>query len=54
MLKQRRMSNVAGVRVAHNIVGPFVARNVCVAGAHEFGLEGFKLLEGAEFVGHAG
>ena len=52
MLKKGGMSNVAGIRVANDIVGPFMARDVCVAGTHEFGLEGLELLEGAELVGH--
>jgi hypothetical protein len=46
------MTDVTGVGVADDVVGPLVASGVCVAGADVFGLEGFELLEGAEFVGH--
>ena len=46
------MADVACVGVADDVVGPFVAGGVCVAGAHVFGLEGFELLESAELVCH--
>jgi hypothetical protein len=48
------VADVGGVRVANNVVGPFVARGVGVAGADVFLLEVLKLLEGAQLVGHDG
>lgn len=52
--QQGRVADVGGVRVADNVVGPFVACGVGVAGADVFLLEVLELLEGAQLVGHDG
>lgn len=46
------MTNVRSVAVAHDVGGPFVFGCVGVTGTDVACLEGFKVLEGAEFVGH--
>lgn len=46
------MTNVRSVAVAHDVGGPFVFGCVGVSGTDVAGLEGFEILEGAEFVGH--
>lgn len=51
VVKQRRMTLIAGVGVASDVRGPFVAGSVCVTGADVLVLERLELLLGAEFVG---
>lgn len=46
------MANVRSVAVADDIGGPFVFGCVGVTGADVAGLEGFEILECAEFIGH--
>jgi hypothetical protein len=48
------MAYIRGVRVAHNVGGPFEFCGVGVAGPHVPGLKGFEVLLGAEFVCHFG
>ncbi len=46
------MSDVGGVRVTDDVVGPLMTGGIGVAGADVFLLEMLELLEGAKFVGH--
>lgn len=46
------MPDITRIGISHDVVGPFVACRVCVARADVFRLQGFELLEGAEFVCH--
>jgi hypothetical protein len=50
--KQRRVANVAGIRVADDVTCPFMARRVGMTRTHVFGLQGLELLEGTKFVCH--
>lgn len=51
VVKERRVTLVAGVGVARNVGRPLVLGGVGVTGADELVLEGFELLLGAQFVG---
>lgn len=46
------MPDIRRIAVADDVGFPFVLGCVGVAGADVAGLQGFEVLEGAEFVGH--